>query len=67
MARAGSFAPSQFIVGAPLQVVHPIDNHVPEFDPEIEALAGLSDKDKLDLQAQIDELNAALTLSRDDT
>lgn len=65
MARVGSFAPSQFLVGAPLQVLHPIDNHIDEFDPEIEALKGLSDADRLDLQSQIDELDATLTLARE--
>lgn len=65
MARVGSFSPSTFIVGAPLQVIHPSDNKVPIFDPEIEALKGLSDKDRLDLQAQVDELSATLTLARE--
>lgn len=65
MARIGSFAPSTFIVGAPLQVVHPSDNRVPQFDPEIEALTGLTDAERVKLQAQADELAATLTLARD--
>ena len=65
MARVGSFSPSTFIVGAPLQVVHPSDNAFPEFDPEIEALKGLSDKDRIDLQDQIDELAGTLITGRD--
>lgn len=65
MARIGSFSPPQFQPGAPLNIVHPIDNKVPEFDPEIEAMKGLSEREKVELEAQIEEVAAALTLSRD--
>lgn len=65
MARVGSFSPSQYVVGAPLNVIHPIDNHFPQFAPEIEEMTGLSDEEKQKLQDQLDELNAALELARD--
>ena len=65
MARVGSFSPSQFVVGAPLNIIHPADNHVPLFDPKIEALEGLSEAEKVKLQEQTDELAAALEAARD--
>ncbi len=64
MARIGSFAPSTFAAGSPLNVIHPIDNVIPIFDPEIDAL-DLTDAEKFKLQQQADELSATLTLARD--
>lgn len=64
-ARVGSFSPPQFVPGAPLNIVHPVDNKVFAFDPEIEAMEGLSDEDRVKLQDQIDQLTATLTLARD--
>lgn len=65
MARSGSFAGSTFSYGEPLSVVHPPDNKFPSFDPEILAEKGLSEQQRLDLQQQLDELSAVLTLARD--
>lgn len=65
MARRGSFiGPSEFY-GAPLAVVSPLDGSFPQFDPEIEALSGVSDEKKRELQAQLDELYATLLLGRE--
>lgn len=65
MARIGSFSPSQFVVGAPLNIIHPKDNKVPLFDPKIDALEGVSEAEKVRLQEQVDELAAALEAARD--
>ena len=65
MARVGSFSPSTFIPGAPLAVVHPADNNFPQYDPEVAALNDVTEADRVKLQQQIDELTAALSLSRD--
>ena len=65
MARSGSFiGPSEYY-GAPLSIVHPQDNAFPRFDPDIEALSGVSDEKKAELQAQLDNLYGALVLGRD--
>ena len=65
MARVGSFSASQLVVGAPLNVIDPADNVVPEFDPEIEAMTGLTEAEKIELQQQVDELAATLASARD--
>ena len=65
MARVGSFSPPQFAPGAPLSIIHPVDNKVPVFDPEIEKLQGLTDEERVKLQDQIDQLTATLELARD--
>jgi hypothetical protein len=63
-ARAGSFSGGTFSYGEPLSVVHPIDSKFPSFDPEILAEPGLTEEQRYDLQGQLDELAAALTLAR---
>lgn len=66
MARRGSFtAPTEYF-GAPLALVHPIDNIFPRYDPEVDALEGLTDEQKRDVQQKIDELFGTLVLARDD-
>ena len=66
MARIGSFAgPEVAYYGAPLETVHPANNKFPLFDPEIEGLTGLSLAEKAKMQAELDELAAALIVIRD--
>lgn len=64
MARIGSFAGPAVGFGLPLQIVHPIDNIVPLFDPEIEAL-DISVEEKAKLQAEAENLTGALIVGRD--
>ena len=64
MARSGSFSGGTFSYGEVLSVVAPPDNKFPQFDPEILAEPGLTEEQRYDLQAQLDELAAALTLAR---
>jgi len=65
MARSGAFSQPAFVFGAPISVIKPPDNRFPKYDPAIEAMKGVSEKDKRDLQQQIDELAATLGLARD--
>jgi len=64
VARSGSFSGGTFSYGEVLSVVAPPDNKFPQFDPEILAEPGLTEEQRYDLQAQLDELAAALTLAR---
>ena len=62
--RIGSFAGPTAGFGLPLQVVHPIDNKFPMFDPEIDALnISLAEKQKLQMEAE--QLTGALIVGRD--
>lgn len=65
MARIGSFSQPTVVFGEAVNVVKPPDNQFPLFDPELMADKTLTDKQRNDLQQQIDELAAALTLARD--
>lgn len=62
MARRGSFTAPTEHFGAPLALVHPIDNKFPKYDPEVDALEGLTDEQKRKIQQKIDELFGALVL-----
>ena len=64
MARVGSFAGPAVAFGLPLQVVHPIDNKFPMFDPEIDAL-NISIEEKQKLQIEAEQLAGALIVGRD--
>ena len=65
MARVGSFSAPQFMVGQPLSVIHPADNVIHQFDPEIESMTDLTEAQKVELRQQVDELAATLALARD--
>jgi hypothetical protein len=65
VARVGDFFGAAEKFGFPLSVVHPTDNKFPQFDPQLDAQKGLSDKQKRELQDQINELFAVLQASRD--
>lgn len=65
MARVGEFFGAQTRFGDPLSVVHPRDNRFPKYDPELLAAKDLTQKQRRELQRQIDELYAALVASRD--
>ena len=64
MTRIGSFAGPTVGFGLPLQIVHPIDNKFPMFEPEIEAL-NISVEEKQKLQIEAEQLTGALIVSRD--
>jgi hypothetical protein len=64
-ARRGTFSGPSTTFGQTLSVVHPPDNIIPMYDPEIESEPGLSLSDKQDLQRQVDELMSVLQLARD--
>jgi hypothetical protein len=68
MARRGSFSGSGLPqYGTPLSVVHPFDNKMPpQFDPALDdPTLKLTDQQKADLQAQIDDLYHTLQGQRD--
>lgn len=65
MARIGEFFSGITRFGDPLSVVHPPDNQFPKFDPELLNMEGLTERQRRELQDQIDELFAALLASRD--
>ena len=65
MARVGSFGGPTFQFGEPLEIVHPQDNRFPQFDPEIEGLAGATLEERARLQAELDALYAVLISGRD--
>lgn len=64
MARAGSFAGPSVAFGLPLQIVHPLDNKFPMFDPEIDAL-DIPIEEKAKLQMEAEQLTGALVVGRD--
>ena len=64
MVRIGSFAGPAVGFGLPLQIVHPIDNKFPMFEPEIEAL-NISVEEKWKLQMEAEQLTGALIVARD--
>jgi hypothetical protein len=64
MVRIGSFAGPSVGFGLPLQVVHPIDNKFPMFDPEIDAL-DIPIEEKWKLQMEAEQLTGALVVGRD--
>jgi len=64
MARSGSFSAPNFALGAPIGVIKPKDNRVPIYDSALSAL-GANTATTQDLQAEVDELAAAMTLARD--
>lgn len=65
MARIGSFSQPTFLFGAAVNVVKPLDNKIPLYDPAIENAKGLTDAQKRDAQQRADELAATLILARD--
>jgi hypothetical protein len=64
MARSGSFSAPSFQLGAPISFVKPPDNVIPLYDPALVKLSA-TPAQKDDLQAEVDELAASLTLARD--
>ena len=64
MARSGSFSAPNFALGVPIGVVKPRDNRVPLYDAALSALHA-NQATTQDLQSEVDELAAAMTLARD--
>ena len=65
MARFGSFSSPTFAFGTPVGIVKPLDNKIPQFDPELESAKDLTDAQRKALQSEVQGLAATLILARD--
>lgn len=65
MARVGEFLGAVVRFGDPLSVIHPTDNQFPKYDEAIAKEEGLTDRQRQELQDQVNELYAVLIASRD--